>query len=159
MFLFFFRFPKFCPVTIQWPVRLFATANSSVDSLLGTGAAAKIVNNMVLSGYWEVLREALMTGKRAGLSLDKMLDMVMTSPGGTPALKARAPRIRGHDRSVGFPVRGAMNDATLFASVADSYDVDTPAIDAALASFKACLENGSGDEDLAAMLRMALSQD
>ncbi|MCG7201764.1 NAD-binding protein, partial [Marinobacter pelagius] len=106
-----------------------------------------------------VLREALTTGKRAGLTLEKMLEILMTSPGGTPALKARAPRILGHDRSVGFPVRGAVKDATLFAGVADSYDVDTPAIDAALASYKACLEKGDGDEDLAAMLRMALAVD
>lgn len=126
---------------------------------LGAGAAAKIVNNMALCGYWEVLREALLTGKRAGLGLDSMLDILITSPAGAPALKARAPRIRGEDRSVGFPVRGAVKDATLFASVADRYDVDTPAIDAALANYRACLEDGKGDEDLATMLRTALAGD
>ncbi|WP_180898618.1 NAD(P)-dependent oxidoreductase [Martelella soudanensis] len=145
-------FARFLPVAETLSDRIHHTGP------LGTGAAAKIVNNMVLCGYWEVLREALMTGKRAGLSLDKMLDILMTSPGGAPALKTRAPRIRGEDRSVGFPVRGAVKDATLFASVADSYDVDTPAIDAALANYKACLENGKGDEDLAAMLRTALEK-
>ncbi|WP_174802074.1 NAD(P)-dependent oxidoreductase [Martelella limonii] len=144
-------FERFLPVAETLSDRIHHAGH------LGTGAAAKIVNNMVLCGYWEVLREALLTGKRAGLSLDKMLDILMTSPGGTPALKTRAPRIRGEDRSVGFPVRGAVKDATLFASVADSFDVDTPAIDAALANYKACLESGNGDEDLAAMLRTALA--
>lgn len=126
---------------------------------LGTGAAAKIVNNMMLCGYWEVLKEALSTGKKAGLSVDTMLDVLMTSPGGSPALKTRAPRILGQDTSVGFPVKGALKDATLFAGVADSLGVETPAIDAALASYKACLEAGHGDEDLSAMVRTAVSGD
>ena len=125
---------------------------------LGAGAAAKVVNNMMLCGYWEVLKEALLTGKQAGLSVEKMLEILLASPGGSPALRTRAPRILGEDSSVGFPVKGAIKDATLFSDVADSFGVETPAIDAALDSYKACFDAGHGDEDLSAMVRTALAQ-
>lgn len=126
---------------------------------LGTGAAAKVVNNMMLCGYWEVLKEALLTGKQAGLSVETMLDVLLTSPGGSPALKTRAPRILGEDTSVGFPVKGALKDAKLFASVADSFGIETPAIDAAVKSYSACLDAGHGNEDLSAMVRTALASE
>ncbi|AMM85363.1 NAD(P)-dependent oxidoreductase [Martelella sp. AD-3] len=125
---------------------------------LGAGAAAKIVNNMMLCGYWEVLKEALMTGKKAGLSVETMLDVLLTSPGGSPALKFRAPRILGEDKSIGFPAKGALKDATLFAEVAKSFGIDTPAINAAVESYRTCIADGHGDEDLSAMVRTALEK-
>ncbi|WP_176083610.1 NAD(P)-dependent oxidoreductase [Martelella sp. HB161492] len=146
-------FDRFLPVAETLSDRIHHTGS------LGTGAAAKIVNNMMLCGYWEVLKEAMMTGKKAGLSVEKMLDILVTSPSGSPALKGRTPRILGQDTSVGFPVTGALKDATLFAAVADSLGIDTPAIDAARKSYADCLEAGHGDEDLSAMVRTALSGD
>ncbi|WP_319517549.1 NAD(P)-dependent oxidoreductase [uncultured Martelella sp.] len=145
-------FARFHPVAMALSDRVHHAGS------LGMGAAAKVVNNMMLCGYWEVLKEALLTGREAGLPVETMLEILLTSPGASPALRGRIPRILGEDKSVGFPVRGALKDATLFARVADSFGIETPAIDAAVKSYTHCLEAGHGDEDLSAMVRTALEK-
>ncbi len=122
---------------------------------LGAGAAAKIVNNMMLMGFWEALKEALAVGKRAGLDLDIMLKFLSTSPAASGAFLNRMPVLRGESDAVGFSVSGVVKDGRMFSRVAESLRVDTPAIAAAIASFNAYAAAGHGEEDLARMVRAA----
>jgi 3-hydroxyisobutyrate dehydrogenase len=122
---------------------------------LGDGAAAKIVNNMMLCGYWQCLKEALQVGKRAGLSAEIMLRILSNSPAANGALTSRMPIILGHSNEVGFTVSGAVKDASLFARTAAQYGVSAPAIGAALASFSAHRDSGHGEDDLATMVLAA----
>ena len=114
---------------------------------LGAGAAAKTVNNMMLVGYWQVLKEALLTGRQAGLALEEMLHML-----------AGGPAASGEDSTVGFSVDGVAKDARLFVETAQGYGVDVPALRAALASFEAASAAGIGGDDLARMLAHAYAQ-
>jgi 3-hydroxyisobutyrate dehydrogenase len=122
---------------------------------LGAGAAAKIVNNMMLMGFWQALKEALSVGKRAGLDLEMMLKILSTSPAASGAFQHRLPVLRGESSAVGFPVAGVVKDGAMFSRVARDLQVDTPAIAAAIASFRAYDAAGHGDEDLARMVRAA----
>lgn len=122
---------------------------------LGAGAAAKIVNNMMLMGFWEALKEALQLGKRAGLDLDTMLKILSTSPAASGAFLHRLPVLKGESDAVGFPVSGVVKDGRMFSRVARMLQVETPAIAAAIASFGAYDAGGHGDEDLARMVRAA----
>lgn len=122
---------------------------------LGTGAAAKIVNNMMLMGFWQALKEALSVGKRAGLDLDTMLKVLGTSPAASGAFQHRLPVLRGESDAVGFSVAGVVKDGAMFSRVAGTLQVETPAIAAAIASFRAYDAAGHGDEDLARMVRAA----
>lgn len=122
---------------------------------LGSGAAAKIVNNMMLMGYWECLKEALQIGKRAGLDLDTMLKVLGTSPAASGAFQHRLPVLRGESDAVGFSVSGVVKDGVLFSRIAGTLQVGTPAIAAAIASFRAYRDEGHGEEDLARMVRAA----
>lgn len=122
---------------------------------LGAGAAAKIVNNMMLMGFWQALKEALQLGKRAGLDLETMLKILSTSPAASGAFQHRLPVLRGESDAVGFSVAGVVKDGRMFSRVAETLQVETPAIAAAIASFGAYAASGHGEEDLARMARAA----
>ncbi len=122
---------------------------------LGAGAAAKIVNNMMLMGFWQTLKEALAIGKRAGLDLDTMLKVLGTSPAASGAFQHRLPVLRGESDAVGFSVAGVVKDGRMFSRVAETLRVEIPAIAAAIASFRAYDAAGHGGEDLARMVRAA----
>ena len=122
---------------------------------LGAGAAAKIVNNMMLMGFWETLKEALTLGKRAGLDLEKMLEILESSPAASGAFLHRMPVILGQTDVVGFSVSGVVKDGVMFRRTAEQYGVKVPAIEAAFASYQAHQAEGNGEEDLATMVRAA----
>ncbi|MGV8937853.1 MAG: NAD(P)-dependent oxidoreductase [Allorhizobium sp.] len=122
---------------------------------LGDGAAAKIVNNMMLVGYWQCLKESLQVGLKAGLSRETMIELLSGSPAASGAFKARIPVLLGESDDVGFTLAGAVKDARLVEATARQYGVDIPAMQASLKSFEAALEKGLGAADLATMVRDA----
>lgn len=122
---------------------------------LGHGAAAKIVNNMMLAGFWQTLKEALSVGKRSGLSLETIVEILSKSPAANQAMLQRAPVILGVSEAVGFSVAGVTKDTRLFVQTARELGVDVPAVSAALDSFAAHLDAGNADRDLATMVNAA----
>lgn len=124
---------------------------------LGEGAAAKIVNNMLLLGFWGTLKEAVQVGKRAGLAAETMMKFLAGSPAATPLMIQRIPVILGQSDEVGFTISGVLKDGAMFTRTARDYGVPVPAVEAALASYRACEEAGFGEADFAAMIRAAYS--
>jgi len=122
---------------------------------IGTGAAAKIVNNMMLAGFWETLKESLQVGKRQGLDLETMMEVLLDSPAANAALRHRAPVVLGTSGAVGFSVSGIVKDIALFVEAAGKAGVAAPAMAAALKSFSAHRDAGHGEDDLATMVRAA----
>ncbi len=122
---------------------------------LGHGAAAKIINNQLLCGFWEVLCESVAVGKGLGLSYEMMIDVLSESPGATPAMKGRLGVIRGEDLSVGFPVSGGAKDVAVVRDVAGRLGIPIPALDAVHARFVDCVEAGDGEHDLASVVPRA----
>jgi 3-hydroxyisobutyrate dehydrogenase len=125
---------------------------------LGAGAAAKIVNNMMLMGFWETLREALLVGKSAGLGLEKMLEILKGSPAASGAFLHRLPVLLGESNAVGFSVSGVVKDGVMFRRTAAQYGVKVPAIEAAFAAYSAHQAKGNGEKDLATMVRAAYDE-
>lgn len=123
---------------------------------LGDGAAAKLVNNMMLMGLWQVMREAIKLGGSAGLSREKMIDVLSGSPAASPAMRSRLPVVFGETEAVGFPVSGVLKDMGVVFDLADHLKVETPAIRAAQASFKQAADLGFADADLGTVVRLAL---
>lgn len=119
---------------------------------LGHGAAAKIVNNMMLVGFWQVLKESLSVGKRSGLSLETMFEILSKSPAANQAMLQRAPVILGASDAVGFSVAGATKDNALCVRLARELELEVPAMAAALASFTAHRDSGNAERDLATMV-------
>jgi len=144
-------FERFLPVAQAMSDRIHHVGG------LGEGAAAKIVNNMILLGYWGCLKEAVQVGKRAGLSLETMMTFLSSSPAATGLMVQRVPVILGQSDQVGFTIDGVVKDGAMFGRTARHYGVPTPAIEAALASYRACRDAGLGEADFAALIRAAYS--
>ncbi len=123
---------------------------------LGQGAAAKLMNNMMLMGLWETMKEAITLGRSAGLSAGTIIDVLSASPAASPAMKSRLPAIRGETDAVGFPVSGVLKDMAVVLRLARELGVGTPVIDAARASFQVAAERGFAESDLATVVRLAL---
>lgn len=122
---------------------------------LGHGAAAKLVNNMMLLGLWQTLKEALQLGQAAGLTRETMLGFLETSPATSPALKSRLPIILGESDSVGFSLSGVAKDAGVVMDLANDLNLTLPAMTAARQSFLDAEQAGLGERDLATMVRAA----
>ncbi len=125
---------------------------------LGHGAASKLINNMMLTGLWESLKEALQLGARAGLAPGKMIEILSGSPAASPAMKGRLPVISGETDKVGFPVSGVIKDVGVVRDYAAHLDVAIPAMKAALASFENAARAGFAEADLATMVKLALDE-
>ncbi|MFB9948724.1 NAD(P)-dependent oxidoreductase [Rhizobium puerariae] len=123
---------------------------------LGNGASAKLMNNMMLMGFWEIMKEAVQLGGKAGLLRDKMIEILSGSPAASPAMTSRLPVILGETDSVGFPVSGVLKDMGVVFDVAARLGVAIPAIEAAHASFRAAAALGHGESDLGTVVRLAL---
>jgi 3-hydroxyisobutyrate dehydrogenase-like beta-hydroxyacid dehydrogenase len=123
---------------------------------LGDGAAAKLVNNMMLMGLWQVMREAIKVGSGAGLSRDKIIDVLSGSPAASPAMRSRLPVVLGETEAVGFPVSGVLKDMGVVLDLASRLNVETPAIRASQVSFLQALELGFGEADLGTVVRLTL---
>lgn len=122
---------------------------------LGDGAAMKIVNNMMLGGYWQCLKEAMQVGKRAGLEPRAMLEILVGSPAANGSLAGKSAVILGQSDAVSFTADGIAGDLALFSRTALELGVDAPAISAALASYREFQAAGNGASDFAAMVRDA----
>ncbi|EUB98393.1 6-phosphogluconate dehydrogenase NAD-binding protein [Rhizobium sp. CF080] len=123
---------------------------------LGDGASAKLVNNMMLMGLWQIMKEAVEVGGRAGLERDKMIEILSGSPAASPAMRSRLPVILGETEAVGFPVSGVLKDMGVVLDLAGHLGVATPAIEAARASFKDAAALGYAEADLGTVVRLAL---
>jgi 3-hydroxyisobutyrate dehydrogenase len=123
---------------------------------LGDGASAKLVNNMMLMGLWQIMKEAVELGGRAGLGRDKMIEILSGSPAASPAMRSRLPVILGETEAVGFPVSGVLKDMGVVFDLAGHLGVATPAIKAAHASFENAAALGYAEADLGTVVRLAL---
>lgn len=119
---------------------------------LGAGAAAKIVNNMVLAGMWEALSEAVETGGRLGLPLETMLTFLEKSPAAAPAFKVRLPVIRGETDAVGFAVNGVVKDIGVMLSAATDAGLPVPAMHGISERFARVAQANLSERDLAVVV-------
>ncbi|MCU0855689.1 MAG: NAD(P)-dependent oxidoreductase [Rhodobacteraceae bacterium] len=125
---------------------------------LGTGYAAKVVNNVALGGAWQAMIESTGLGARLGLDLGTMMTILTDSPAASPSFRTRVPKILGEDREVGFPVAGVLKDQELFLRIAESVGLQLPALSAARANFAQVAQDGHGGEDLARVIPLRLDR-
>ncbi|MEN3149820.1 NAD(P)-dependent oxidoreductase [Neorhizobium sp. IRAMC:178] len=143
-------FQRFLPVAVNLSDRIHHVGT------LGDGASAKLVNNMMLMGLWQIMKEAVELGGKAGLGRDKMIEILSGSPAASPAMRSRLPVILGETEAVGFPVSGVLKDMGVVFDLARGLGVATPAIQAARASFENAAALGFAEADLGTVVRLAL---
>ncbi len=125
---------------------------------LGSGAAAKIVNNVALAGAFHAIVDAIKLGGAMGMSLEAMLGFLQDSPATNPMFRARIPKMTGEDKTVGFAIDAVMKDNILFLAVAERFGVDLPELRHARERLTEAIAAGLGGEDPAAMVPFELGK-
>ncbi len=121
---------------------------------VGLAAHMKLIINQVMGTLLCVFSEAALTGMAAGISAEKILDVVNDSVVGCQAV-----RIKGKNMLVdrafeaAFPLKHAHKDMRLAVLAGDAQGVPTPVTAAAYQLFSIARERGFGEDDISAVLR------
>ena len=128
----------------------------------GAGSAMKLAINLPLIVYWETLGEALSLVSDLDLAPAKLLEIFNESPGGTNALKLRAPTIvsvlEGATPDVGFDLNGMRKDLSTMLEWGRIRGVELPAAAKTLDSFDAAIKEGLGERDNSLLIAWRVAQ-
>lgn len=126
---------------------------------LGGGQAMKLINNLLAQTLGQANAEALVTGVKAGLTLDVMLSVLRTTMAWNAQLAVGMPKkpLKG-DFTPGFMLKLAHKDCRLALQMAESLGVTTPMGKATLAGLEEGLQQGLKDQDVGVMLRLREEQ-
>jgi len=140
---------------------LLLAMGSKVVHMGEAGAAAhmKLIVNQIMGTILCVFAEAALTGIAAGLSAEKILDVVQASAAACPVIRAKGPdMLVGRVFAAQFPLRHAQKDMRLAVAAGDAAGVPTPVTAAAHQLFSIARERGFGDHDVSAVLRALTSR-
>jgi 3-hydroxyisobutyrate dehydrogenase-like beta-hydroxyacid dehydrogenase len=122
---------------------------------LGAGQTMKLINNLLATAVSEASIEALVSGTKAGLSLETMMSVLRTTMAWNNALAIAMPkRPLAGDFAPGFMMKLAHKDCRLALQMVDGLGVAAPVGHAALASLEEGLRRGLSDDDVGALLRL-----
>ena len=122
---------------------------------LGAGQTIKLINNLLATCIAEASIEALVTGTKAGITLDTMLAVFRTTMAWSSQLAVAMPkRPLAGDFSPGFMMKLAHKDCRLALAMTEGLGVTAPVGRAALASLDQGLARGLADDDVGALLKL-----
>ena len=127
----------------------------------GSGQAAKIVNNMILGITMIGVAEGFLMGKRLGLDMKTLFDIVSTSSGSCWAVNSYLP-VAGpvptspanRDFAPGFTAENMLKDLKLAQQAALSTGASTPMGAEAAQLFNLFVNTGNGGKDFSGIIRM-----
>ena len=120
---------------------------------VGCGQIAKVANQVVISGTFMALGEALTLAYRAGADPEKVVDAIGGGVAGSWILNNRADKMLKDDYPLGFRLRLHRKDLGIALETAREFKVPVP-----IASLVATIEDGLiaqgyGDEDMSNLAR------
>lgn len=122
---------------------------------LGNGHALKLVNNYVSAGILALHAEALAFGMKAGLSLEKIVELVgSTGASSAHLLKIQPVKSFVGDFRRGFMTRLAAKDIRLALAMAKDAGVGTPVGQGLLTSLKETCDKGYDTDDISSVVRL-----
>jgi len=122
---------------------------------LGAGQTIKLINNLLATCIAEATFEALVTGRKAGLSLETMVSVFKTTMAWSSQLAIAMPkRPLAGDFSPGFMMKLAHKDCRLALQMTEMLGVSAPVGRATLASLAEGLLRGLADNDVGALLKL-----
>ena len=121
----------------------------------GRGSAFKLVLNTWLIGLVESLAETIALAQSLGFEPNLFLETIAGGPLDSPYVQLKGKAMAKEEFPASFPLRLARKDAGLVLEAAEAHGLDLPAIRAALHQLERAQELGLGDEDLAAVAKVA----
>jgi 4-hydroxybutyrate dehydrogenase/sulfolactaldehyde 3-reductase len=126
---------------------------------LGAGQTMKLLNNLLAQAIGSATTEALVSGVKAGLTLELMMSVLRTTMAWNQHLAIGMPKkpLVGNF-TPGFMVKLAHKDARLALKMVDALGVKAPVGHATFAALDEGMRNGLQDMDVGAMLKLREEQ-
>ena len=113
----------------------------------------KLIGNTIISFMLEGLCEGLVVGRKAGLSIETMLEVIMASGYASPYFTFKGGAIARRDWDTHFSIDLLVKDQRLMLDEAGARGVPMPGLAAIREVFQAARAQGFGAEDIAAVVK------
>lgn len=132
------------------------TSNRHVLGGLGTGMAAKVINNAVAHVVMVLLGEAMGMARTAGVDSDAMVKILAEDNGGLmrPLTHRIAERAFSDNYEGGMPLEAARKDSILAQEMAHHFGVPIFTIPAAHSVYDMAMSNGWARNDYASLVKL-----
>lgn len=120
----------------------------------GKAAVVKLIGNTVISFMLEGLCEGLVVGQKAGLSIDKLLEVIQASGFASPYFGFKGAAIRERNFDTHFSIDLLHKDQTLMLAEAAQQRVPMPGLAALREVFAAARAQGLGEADISAVIQV-----
>jgi 3-hydroxyisobutyrate dehydrogenase-like beta-hydroxyacid dehydrogenase len=114
----------------------------------------KMMINLLLGVMMSGLSEALMFGRKGGLEMEDMLEVVLNGPLANLLFETKSAMIRQEEYPVNFPLKHMAKDMKYIIDTAHENMAHVPGAHSALTLYDLARGLGMGDEDFAAVARM-----
>lgn len=121
---------------------------------VGQAAVVKLAGNTVISFMLEGLCEALVLGQKAGVSADKLLEVIQASGFASPYFAFKGAAIRERRFDTHFSIDLLHKDQTLMLAEATERRVAMPGLAALREVFAAARAQGLGSADISAVIQV-----
>jgi 3-hydroxyisobutyrate dehydrogenase len=115
----------------------------------GNGTRAKLVLNNWLAGLTEMTAETLSFARQLGLDPAAIVDLLESTPLGSPYAAQKARTMLAGDFTPAFALKHALKDAELAAQAAQATGTDLTLTSALLPRWRRAAASGHADDDLA----------
>ncbi len=120
---------------------------------VGQASTVKLIGNTIISFMLEGLCEGVVVGRQAGLSVEKIIEVVMASGFASPYYTFKGGQIAKRDFDQHFSIDLLVKDQTLMLAEAASLRVPMPGLAAIREVCQAARAQGHGQEDIAAVVK------
>ncbi|MFI5183730.1 MAG: NAD(P)-dependent oxidoreductase [Vicinamibacteria bacterium] len=120
----------------------------------GQAATMKLIGNTVISFMLEGLCEGLVVGRKAGLPMETMLEVIMASGFASPYYAFKGEAIAKRDFDQHFSIDLLVKDQTLMLAEATKRLAPMPALAAIREVHQSARAQGFGQEDIAAVIKV-----
>ena len=135
------------------PILLDFGSKAIYCGAMGQAATVKLVGNTLISFMLEGLCEGATVAKKAGVSLETVLEVVMASGFASPYYAFKGQALARRDWEEHFSIDLMHKDQTLMLEEAAAYRVPMPALAAIREVYQAARAQGWGKEDIVASVK------
>ena len=119
---------------------------------LGSGYAAKLINNLIVGGEITLIAEAFGLARRAGVDLTRLMEALSGGAAGSPVLTMKGGKMIDRDYTASSRVLIHLKDQHNAQDMARALGADIPACDLSTSLLEKLADMGRGNEDAAAVI-------
>ena len=120
----------------------------------GEAMALKMVNNCLTVGICAMVAETIALGRKSGLDMQKMLDILSDSSADSYSLREKLPRMIAGDFEPGFAIKHGYKDLSLALQFAAELESSLPVVASAREVFGMARQQGKGEMDTSAVYQL-----